>query len=192
MLVDFIRYFPFACFSPEVMMAFSEAITFLFQKTGKEFDSKSHVMQSKHLRYQTQLHTDSKILTKNLVFLMNCVIKLIFRGLYIDHNFMKVLLLHLVKQETSLMSQLPFGYRFLKYVITSFRIDKEAIEAFKNEADRYNPYFWMTREVEFDSKLGNRDLSQYFSDKGLVRLQKLRLNQRIASSTAQDILKTIE
>ena len=52
------------------------------------------------------------------------------------------------------MSQLPFGYRFLKYVITSFRIDKDAIETFKNEADRYNPYFWMTREVEFDSKLG--------------------------------------
>lgn len=184
MLMDFIRYFPFACFSPDVVMAFSEAITFLFQKIGKEFDSKSHIMLSKHLRYQTLLHTDSKILTKTLIFLMNCVIKLVIRGLYIDHNFMKVLLLHLIKQETSLMSQLPFGYRFLKYVITSFRIDKEAIEAFKNEADRYNPYFWMTREVEFDSKLSQSDLSQFVSDKGLIRLQKLRLNQRITHATA--------
>ena len=73
MLIDFIRYFPFACFSPDVMMAFSEAITFLYQKIGKEFDSKSDKMVTKHLRYDILLHTDSKILTKTLVFLMNCV-----------------------------------------------------------------------------------------------------------------------
>ena len=90
------------------------------------------------------------------------------------------------------MSLLPFGYRFLKYVITSFRIDKDAIEAFKNEADRYNPYFWMTREVEFDSKLGQSDLSQFVSDKGLIRLQKLHLDQRIPQDVAKDILRTIE
>jgi hypothetical protein len=58
-------------------------------------------------------------------------------------------------------------------VITSFRIDKDAIEAFKNEADRYNPYFWMTREVEFDLKIGQSDLTQFVSDKGLIKLQKV-------------------
>jgi phosphatidylinositol 4-kinase len=147
MLIDFIRLFPYACFSPEVVMAFSEAITFLHAKIGKEFDSKSHIMHSKHLKYMTLLHTDSKVLTKTVIFLMNCITKLVFRGLLIDHNFMKVLILHLIKQETTLMSTLPFGYKFLKYVITSFRID---VDAFR---DHDNPYFWITREGEFHTKL---------------------------------------
>ena len=44
-------------------MTFSEAITFLYNKIGKEFDSKSDIMHSKHLNYKVLLHTDSKILT---------------------------------------------------------------------------------------------------------------------------------
>lgn len=63
---------------------------------------------------------------------MNCMLKLIFRGLYIDHNFVKVFCLHLIRQETSLLSELPFGYKFLKFLVNSFKVDKEAIETFKD------------------------------------------------------------
>lgn len=73
LLVDFIRYFPFACFSPHVMMTFSEAITFLYQKIGREFESKSYMMQSKTMKYNVYLPTDCKVLTKMIVFLMNSV-----------------------------------------------------------------------------------------------------------------------
>ena len=44
-------------------------------------------------------------------------------------------------------------------MITSFKIDKDAVESFKNNADRYNPYFWMVKEIEFDSKIASSDLS---------------------------------
>lgn len=101
---------------------------------------------------------------------MNCLLKLVFRGLYIDHNFVKVLCLHLIKQETSLMSELPFGYKFLKFMISSLKVDKDAIEAFKDQADRYNPYFWLVKEVEFDNKISSSDLTQFVVDKGLLRL----------------------
>jgi len=30
------------------------------------------------------------------------------------------------------MSELPFGYKFLKFMISSFKVDKEAIETFKD------------------------------------------------------------
>ena len=65
---------------------------------------------------------------------------------------------------------MPFGYRFLKFMITSFKIDKDAVESFKNNADRYNPYFWMVKEIEFDSKIASSDLSQFVVDKSLVKL----------------------
>ena len=121
------------------------------------------------------LHTDQKVLTQNIIFLMNCLLKLIFRGLYIDHNFVKVFCLHLIRQETSLLSELPFGYKFLKFLISSFKVDKDAIEAFKDQADRYNPYFWLVKEVEFDNKISTSDMSTFISDKGLLRLQKINI-----------------
>ncbi|CAK58855.1 unnamed protein product (macronuclear) [Paramecium tetraurelia] len=188
MVIDFIRNFPFVCFSPEVIKVCSYLLTVISQKIGREYDSKSKQVFNDQ---KVMLNTDQKILTQNIVFLMNCMLKLIFRGLYIDHNFVKVFCLHLIRQETSLLSELPFGYKFLKFLVNSFKVDKEAIETFKDQADRYNPYFWLVKEVEFDTRISSSDMSMFLSDKGLLRLQKINIEQRIPYASAQEILKLI-
>lgn len=59
--------------------------------------------------------TDVKKMGGILVLMMGLLSKLILKGHFIDHNFLKVLIQQIVKQEASISSKIDFGYRFLKY-----------------------------------------------------------------------------
>lgn len=93
------------------MKVFSQTITCLYQKCSHEFDSISQTLSGKCLKYQIRLPTDIKKMGGILVVLMSFLQQLIIKGHFIDHNYLKVMVQHIVKQETSKSSNVEFGYR---------------------------------------------------------------------------------
>ena len=134
-----------------VLVAFSETITALYVKCGKEYDSKSENLQGKHLIYATPLPTEVKTVGGLLVQQMMLLFRLVLRGHFINHLFLKVLVIHITKSENSLSSYLPFGYKYLKYLSISFRQEVDPVL-------EYNPSLWMINENEFDAHIENIDL----------------------------------
>jgi hypothetical protein len=114
-------------FQHTLLIVFAETITALNEKCSREYDSKSSKLSGKNLVYSVSLPTDVKRLGGILLQLMASLQQLMLRGHFIDHNFLKVFVQHLVKQETSYASKVNFGYRFLKYQSFAFRGDRALV-----------------------------------------------------------------
>ncbi|KAL4463226.1 hypothetical protein ABPG74_007227 [Tetrahymena malaccensis] len=174
MIQEYIKWFPQLVYNPSVLMTFSECLTALYQKCSYEYDSKSSLLQGKHLIYSINLPTDIKKMGGTLVILMSLLQKLMLKGHFIDHNFLKVLIQHIVKQEGSISSKIDFGYRFLKYESINFRGDRNQI---LENILACNPFLWLINQEEFEQRIKSCNLNMFVVDRNLLELEKIKNNQ---------------
>ncbi|KRX05034.1 Protein kinase-like domain [Pseudocohnilembus persalinus] len=96
---------------------------------------------------------------------------MIVRGHFIDNNFLKVLVQHIVKQEMMVSSKLDFGYRFLKYISITFRGERNTVI---EDIYDYNSFLWLIDPQKFNESVEKSKIENYVVDRNLCELYQMK------------------
>ena len=125
-------------------------------------------MKGKGLVANILIPTKKKDVLKRMITLMTATYQIILHGHCINHNYLRIRTTYLIK-ENSNTSNITFGWKYLKHLITNFKEDKEFIA---KEVLLNNSCAWFINEEFFTKKVNQTKPERILSNKYLLSIHR--------------------